>query len=369
VDYIGNYIYENGKLSFILTDEGRLVPDSTGFTYEYFIKDHLGNTRVTVKDSLGFAAIQQEAHYYPFGMNINALSYTNPLQKIANKYLYNGKELQDDLGLGWYDYGNRFYDPQVPHFTTIDRFSEKYSFMSPYQYAANNPVKYIDVNGDSIWTVFYNQNGKRTNEIPWQVRKMFAEEFGIYVGYNTETHMLYYDGDYEGKKPSQSKTATEILKDALSDDNKNSQKYGKIVFGVDLKVEATREDVREGNWQSGTSYIDYGDYDDNTGKSKFFDYVGVPTRSHNLARAFEEEYLGHNYLKKGGFGDGGAYTLGKVNRQANLYMKERNLPQRLNYGNEYTPIFFGNPDKIRKDAIKRMVKGVEKTTIHLKFKK
>jgi hypothetical protein len=51
---------------YILTDEGRLVPkDSGGFEYEYFIKDHLGNTRLTVQDSSGIAAIKQEDHYYP----------------------------------------------------------------------------------------------------------------------------------------------------------------------------------------------------------------------------------------------------------------------------------------------------------------
>ncbi|MCW5912954.1 MAG: hypothetical protein KIT62_17925, partial [Cyclobacteriaceae bacterium] len=36
-------------------------------------------------------------------------------------------------------------------FPTIDRFSEKYSSMSPYQYTAGNPVKYVDINGDSVW--------------------------------------------------------------------------------------------------------------------------------------------------------------------------------------------------------------------------
>jgi RHS repeat-associated protein len=90
-----------------------------------------------------------EAHYYPFGMSINALSYTNPLQKIANKYLHNDKELQDDLGLGWYDYGARFYDAEVPRFTTIDPLVEKFSFQSPYVYAGNNPIFFIDKNGEA----------------------------------------------------------------------------------------------------------------------------------------------------------------------------------------------------------------------------
>ena len=42
------------------------------------------------------------------------------------------------------------YDPQLGRFHTQDRFAEKYWDLTPYQYAANNPILYIDVNGDSI---------------------------------------------------------------------------------------------------------------------------------------------------------------------------------------------------------------------------
>jgi hypothetical protein len=38
----------------------------------------------------------------------------------------------------------------VQWFYGVDRFADKYATMSPYQYGANNPLKYIDVNGDSI---------------------------------------------------------------------------------------------------------------------------------------------------------------------------------------------------------------------------
>jgi len=67
-----------------------------------------------------------------------------------DKYQYNGKELHDDFGLGWYEYGARFYDPAIGRFSSIDRFAEKFVFQSPYTYAANDPIKFIDVNGDSI---------------------------------------------------------------------------------------------------------------------------------------------------------------------------------------------------------------------------
>jgi RHS repeat-associated protein len=106
--------------------------------------------------------VTQVADYYPFGMQIKQTStdVTNPL---ANKYLYNGKEIQNETQ--WYDYGARMYDPQLGRFFTQDRFATKYFSLSPYQYAANDPIRNIDVNGDSInVSNLIIQNGKLSTE-------------------------------------------------------------------------------------------------------------------------------------------------------------------------------------------------------------
>ncbi len=89
--------------------------------------------------------------YYPFGMRQAAMSYqkSNVLQE-PNNYLYNGKELQTDFDLDWYDYGARFYDAQLGRFHSQDRFAEKYLSFSPYQYGANSPMLFVDINGDSL---------------------------------------------------------------------------------------------------------------------------------------------------------------------------------------------------------------------------
>ena len=65
----------------------------------------------------------------------------------TQRYLYNGKELHEQLGLGWYDYGARWYDAAVGRFPCIDPLAERFAWVSPYNYAENEPIGHVDLWG------------------------------------------------------------------------------------------------------------------------------------------------------------------------------------------------------------------------------
>jgi len=157
--YSGAFEYDNNKaLALIHTDEGVVNVTGTSYEYEYHLKDHLGNVRAAFTAS---GVLKQLNDYYPFGMI--SMSSSNGSN---NKYLYNGKELQEELGLEWYDYGARFYDPQIGRWHVIDNKVEKYYAVSPYVYAINNPVMFVDADGNDIY-VWYTVKGQ--NEMQYWV--------------------------------------------------------------------------------------------------------------------------------------------------------------------------------------------------------
>ena len=141
-------------LRFFPTAEGFYDFENKEYIYQY--KDHLGNVRLSYKNEGNQNPIVTDSNdYYPFGM-----SFVRNEEEDAHfgtgsyfNYKYNGKELQE---IGMYDYGARFYMPDIGRWGVVDPLAEMYRRHSPYNYAVNNPIRFIDpdgmkvINGDQV---------------------------------------------------------------------------------------------------------------------------------------------------------------------------------------------------------------------------
>ncbi|OQP48072.1 hypothetical protein A4H97_30020 [Niastella yeongjuensis] len=137
--------YKNGK--------GGNTPDSAAFLYFYH-PDHLGTTSY-ITDGAG--EVYQHLEYYPFGETF-VEEHSNTQR---TPYLFNGKELDEETGL--YYYGERYYNPRISIWQSVDPKAVKIPAHSPYAYCLNNPVVLMDPDGAyPIITITKQKTGRTT---------------------------------------------------------------------------------------------------------------------------------------------------------------------------------------------------------------
>nr|WP_314493775.1 DUF6443 domain-containing protein [uncultured Chryseobacterium sp.] len=189
-NYLDGFQYKSTKPSegsgggFVVIDPDeiaviklRIIPTAEGYydvlqnQYIYNYTDHLGNVRLSYSDTSRDGVIQPRTYYYqqcdgswspwnppncidywkpgeivevnnyyPFGLLHNYTATTHN----AYQYKYNGKELQES---GMYDYGARFYMPDIGRWGVVDPLAEQMRRYSTYNYAFNNPIRFIDPDG------------------------------------------------------------------------------------------------------------------------------------------------------------------------------------------------------------------------------
>ena len=185
-DYVNGIQYTNGVIDFIQTEEGIALNSGGSYSYRYNLSDHLGNVRATFKLNGSAIEVLQRDDYYAFGLRKSALNDIGAVS-LQNKYLYNGKELQEELEQ--YDYGARFYDPVIGRWNVIDPLAEKYFNHSPYNYVLNNPIDIIDPDGRDIIILSYGE--KRPGHTYGHIAMLIGNEKDGWVYYSK-------DGDGEG---------------------------------------------------------------------------------------------------------------------------------------------------------------------------
>ncbi|MBL3549461.1 DUF6443 domain-containing protein [Chryseobacterium sp. KMC2] len=145
-------------LKFVPTTEGYYDFIDNSYIYNY--TDHLGNVRLGYKKGISGLEVIEENNYYPFGLQHSG--YNEFVGNSSYQYKYNGKELQRETGM--YDYGARMYMPDLGRWGVVDPLAEKMRRWSPYNYAFDNPIRFIDPDGRAPLNE-YDQNGKMISNL------------------------------------------------------------------------------------------------------------------------------------------------------------------------------------------------------------
>lgn len=151
-DYIGNKTYLNDQLTEIMHENGRINKNNTTFTYEYHLKDHLGNIRTVFYDKNGDGIVAnsevlQRKDYYAFGLDFKGAIYGQNASLSANRYGYNGKENVNDMDLGASYHGGRWADLSTGRWLQVDDMAAKMPSWSTFSMNFNNPMKFLDPSG------------------------------------------------------------------------------------------------------------------------------------------------------------------------------------------------------------------------------
>jgi uncharacterized protein (TIGR02594 family) len=152
--YIGNYeIYkiigslDNHERNTVkLTDDTKvfaLLEKRTGenavIRYQY--DNHLGSACLELDANANIISYEE---YHPFGTT-SYRAGRSQTEVSLKRYKYCGKERDEETGL--YYYGARYYASWLCRFVSVDPLQHEYPHYTPYQYAGNKPITYIDLDG------------------------------------------------------------------------------------------------------------------------------------------------------------------------------------------------------------------------------
>ncbi len=223
----------------------------------YYHPNHLGSSSFVTDQN---QTITQGFLYAPFG-EITTEYNINFGFSVIPKYSFNAKELDEETGMYYYE--ARYYAP--PIFTSRDPLFEKYFWMSPYAYCANNPVKYVDPSGED-GRISYTEN-----------------ENGASIVYESTIH-VYGKGAEEAAANANAFFSTLNNTSSIEIDGKTYAIELKITWqAIDLDFNANVENMRNDELSNIPGYV----------QGDNFLRVGVPSGGGKFGYAGESQRGGH----------------------------------------------------------------------------
>ena len=227
--------------------------------------------------------VYQHLEYFAFGGTfVEEHSNTD-----RTPYLFNGKELDEETGL--YYYGARYYDAQTSIFLSVDPLAEKYSFQSPYAYAANNPIRFIDIQGKGPGNPIKNLNAA-VSSLSSQIRSLTQKAVGNGEEWSAMVS-AYHLPNYEVGKGVTSIDKIYRMENARTDNDINKVSFNTNTNGVQQgKLHVHTDDNMPPSSGDVLNLIN------DSSKEGFFSVIA--TESKLFALVIEDSDKATNFLKK-----------------------------------------------------------------------